>query len=71
MTNMKNPNVMRKMNPKQMVWDFPWGCEVKQKTDKGNRIVMSIRFFDMFAGIGSFRSGLEAVGGFTKWRATQ
>lgn len=25
---------------------------------------MSIRFFDMFAGIGEFRSGLEAVGGF-------
>ena len=25
---------------------------------------MVIRFFDMFAGIGGFRSGLEAVGGF-------
>lgn len=25
---------------------------------------MSIRYFDMFAGIGGFRSGLEAVGGF-------
>ena len=25
---------------------------------------MSIRFFDMFSGIGGFRSGLEAVGGF-------
>ena len=25
---------------------------------------MSIRFFDMFAGIGGFRSGLEAVGCF-------
>lgn len=25
---------------------------------------MSIRFFDMLAGIGGFRSGLEAVGGF-------
>lgn len=25
---------------------------------------MSIRFFDMFAGIGGFRSGLEAVGNF-------
>ncbi|WP_066533800.1 DNA cytosine methyltransferase [Hungateiclostridiaceae bacterium KB18] len=25
---------------------------------------MIIRFFDMFAGIGGFRSGLEAVGGF-------
>ena len=25
---------------------------------------MPIKFFDMFAGIGSFRSGLEAVGGF-------
>ena len=25
---------------------------------------MPIRYFDMFAGIGGFRSGLEAVGGF-------
>ena len=25
---------------------------------------MSIRYFDMFAGIGGFRSGLETVGGF-------
>ena len=25
---------------------------------------MAIRFFDMFAGIGGFRSGLMAVGGF-------
>ena len=25
---------------------------------------MAIRFFDMFAGIGGFRSGLHAVGGF-------
>ena len=25
---------------------------------------MAIKFFDMFAGIGSFRSGLEAIGGF-------
>ena len=25
---------------------------------------MLIKFFDMFAGIGGFRSGLEAVGGF-------
>ena len=25
---------------------------------------MAIRFFDMFAGIGGFRSGLTAVGGF-------
>ena len=25
---------------------------------------MAIRFFDMFAGIGGFRSGLAAVGGF-------
>ena len=25
---------------------------------------MAIRFFDMFAGIGGFRSGLKAVGGF-------
>ena len=25
---------------------------------------MAIRFFDMFAGIGGFRSGLEAVSGF-------
>ena len=24
----------------------------------------AIRFFDMFSGIGGFRSGLEAVGGF-------
>ncbi|WP_195975811.1 DNA cytosine methyltransferase [Hydrogeniiclostridium mannosilyticum] len=25
---------------------------------------MTIRFFDMFAGVGGFRSGLEAAGGF-------
>lgn len=25
---------------------------------------MAIRFFDMFAGIGGFRSGLMAVGGY-------
>ena len=25
---------------------------------------MAIRFFDMFSGIGGFRSGLEVVGGF-------
>ena len=25
---------------------------------------MPIRYFDMFAGIGGFRSGLEALGGF-------
>jgi len=25
---------------------------------------MAIRFFDMFAGIGGFRSGMEAAGGF-------
>ena len=27
---------------------------------------MAIRYLDMFAGIGGFRSGLDAVGGFTR-----
>lgn len=38
-----------------------WIVTEEQKTGDDD---MSIRFFDMLAGIGGFRSGLEAVGGF-------
>lgn len=52
---------------RRKAWDLPWECEVARKKERCNESVgcpMAIRFFDMFAGIGGFRSGLTAVGGY-------
>jgi DNA (cytosine-5)-methyltransferase 1 len=56
---MKNPN--KQILPNKTMQDGP---NQQTKQTKQTQLTMPIRYFDLFAGIGGFRAGLERAGGF-------